>query len=330
MKKLKDYIKTNYKWILLLIMSIIFIVFAIRVKKSPALKIDDDVYNFVHGFTSDSLTSYFKFISNLIGGPVIVIIVLVSIIVSYVKKNYKYIPFIIGNIIIILGINFILKHIYTRPRPEFMLIDEYGYSFPSGHAMTSMAFYGLYIYILFQLNIKKYIKYLLSGLIFLLIAMVGLSRIYLHVHYFSDVIAGFAVSVIYLIFFTKFMKIITGDGLKKDSMLKSFYYAFSGVKMGLKQERNMQVHFFVMAFVIIFGILLKISLTEWMICLILFGLVIALEYVNTAIESTVDVATTKYHPKAKIAKDTSAAAVLIAAIISVIVGLMIFIPKIFF
>ena len=116
MKRLKDYIKTNYKWIVLLFMSIIFIVFAIRVKKSPALKIDDDVYNFVHGFTSDGLTSYFKFISNLIGGPVIVIIVLVSIIVSYAKKNYKYIPFIIGNIIIILGINFILKHIYTRAR----------------------------------------------------------------------------------------------------------------------------------------------------------------------------------------------------------------------
>lgn len=330
MKRLKDYIKANYKWIVLLFMSIIFIVFAIRVKKSPTLRIDDDIYNFIHGFTSDGLTSYFKLISNMISGPVIFIIVLISIIVSYVKKNYKYIPFIIGNIIIILILNVILKHIYSRPRPEFMLIDEYGYSFPSGHAMVSMAFYGLYIYILFHLNIKKHIKYLLSGCLFLLIAMVGLSRIYLHVHYFSDVIAGFAVSVIYLVFFTKFMKVITGDGLKKESMVNSFYYAFSGIKLGFKQERNMQVHFFIMTFVIIFGILLKISLTEWMICLILFGLVISLEYVNTAIESTVDVATTKYHPKAKIAKDTSAAAVLIGAIISVIVGLMIFIPKIFF
>lgn len=330
MKKVENYIKNNYKWIVLLFMSIIFIVFAIRVKKSPALKIDDDVYNFIHGFTSNSLTSYFKFISNLISGPVIAIIVLISIIVSYAKKNYRYIPFIIGNIIIILVLNLILKQIYTRPRPSFMLIDEYGYSFPSGHAMTSMSFYGLLIYIIMHLKISKTLKSLLSGLIFLLISLIGLSRIYLHVHYFSDVIAGFAVSVIYLIIFTKFMKIITGDGLKKESMVKSFYYAFSGIILGFKQERNMQVHFFIMIFVIIFGVLLKISLTEWMICLILFGLVISLEYVNTAIESTVDCATTKYHPKAKIAKDTSAAAVLIAAIISVIVGLMIFIPKIFF
>ncbi len=330
MKKIKKYIEKNYKRIILLLMSIIFIVFAIRVKKNPGLKIDDDIYNFIHGFTSDNLTNYFKLISNMISGPIIGLMVIVSVIVSYAKKNYKYIPFIIGNIIIILGLNLILKNIYSRPRPEFMLIDEYGYSFPSGHAMVSMAFYGLFIYILFHVKMNKHLRYILSGLIFVLIAMIGLSRIYLHVHYFSDVIAGFAVSVIYLIFFTKFMKIITGNGLKKESMFKSFYYAFRGIATGFKQERNMQVHIFIMASVIIFGILLKISLIEWMICIILFGLVISLEYVNTAIESAVDVATTKYSKKAEIAKDTAASAVLVVSIVSVIVGLMIFIPKIFF
>ena len=330
MKRLRNYIKDNYKRIILLLMSIIFIVFAIRVKKSPGLKIDDDIYNFIHEFTSDNLTNYFKLISNMISGPIIVILVIVSIIPSYAKKKYKYIPFIIGNLIIILVLNIILKQIYSRPRPEFMLIDEYGYSFPSGHAMVSMAFYGLYIYILFHLKMNKCLRYILSGCIFILIIMIGFSRIYLHVHYFSDVIAGFAVSVIYLIFFTKFMKIITGDGLKKESMARSFYYAFRGIITGFKQERNMQVHFFIMFFVIIFGILLKISLIEWMICIILFGLVIALEYVNTAIESAVDVATDKYNEKAKIAKDTAAASVLIVSFVSAIVGLMIFIPKIFF
>ena len=329
MKKIENYIKKNYKWIVLLLMSIVFIMFAIRIKNNPGLKIDDDVYNYIHRFTSDNLTFYSKMISSFISGPVIAFILLISITICYYKKNYKYIPFIIGNIIIILVLNLVLKQIYTRPRPSFMLIDEYGYSFPSGHAMISMAFYGLFIYIIMHLKIGKVLKYLLSGMIFLLIFLIGLSRIYLHVHYFSDVIAGFAVSIIYLIIFTKFMKVITGNGLKKESIVKSFYYAFSGIILGFKQERNMQVHFYIMTFVIIFGILLKISLTEWMICLILFGLVISLEYVNTAIESAVDCATTKYHPKARIAKDTSAAAVLVSAIISIIVGLMIFIPKIF-
>lgn len=329
MKKIENYIKKNYKWIVLLLMSIVFIMFAIRIKNNPGLKIDDDVYNYIHRFTSDNLTFYSKMISSFISGPVIAFILLISITICYYKKNYKYIPFIIGNIIIILVLNLVLKQIYTRPRPSFMLIDEYGYSFPSGHAMISMAFYGLFIYIIMHLKIGKVLKYLLSGMIFLLIFLIGLSRIYLHVHYFSDVIAGFAVSIIYLIIFTKFMKVITGNGLKKESIVKSFYYAFSGIILGFKQERNMQVHFYIMTFVIIFGILLKISLTEWMICLILFGLVISLEYVNTAIESAVDCATTKYHPKARIAKDTSAAAVLVSAITSIIVGLMIFIPKIF-
>ena len=329
MKKIENYIKKNYKWIVLLLMSIVFIMFAIRIKNNPGLKLDDDVYNYIHRFTSDNLTFYSKMISSFISGPVIAFILLISITICYYKKNYKYIPFIIGNIIIILVLNLVLKQIYTRPRPSFMLIDEYGYSFPSGHAMISMAFYGLFIYIIMHLKISKVLKYLLSGMIFLLIFLIGLSRIYLHVHYFSDVIAGFAVSIIYLIIFTKFMKVITGNGLKKESIVKSFYYAFSGIILGFKQERNMQVHFYIMTFVIIFGILLKIRLTEWMICLILFGLVISLEYVNTAIESAVDCATTKYHPKARIAKDTSAAAVLVSAIISIIVGLMIFIPKIF-
>lgn len=330
MKYLKKYIKDNYKWLILLFMSIIFIIFAIRIKKNPALKIDDDVYYFIHHYTSDFKTSFFRMISNLINGPCIAIMVIISIIISYAKKNYKYIPFIICNIIIILGLNIILKHIYLRPRPEFMLIEEYGYSFPSGHAMISMAFYGLFIYILLHIDVNKYVKYMASILLLLLILMIGLSRIYLHVHYFSDVIAGFAVSVIYLIIFTKFMKIITGEELKKDSIVKSFYYAIIGIVTGFKQERNMQIHMFVVLFVVVFGILLKISLTEWMICILLFGLVIALEYVNTAIESVVDLVTSEYKEKARIAKDTAASAVLVAALASVVVGLIIFVPKIFF
>ena len=85
-----------------------------------------------------------------------------------------------------------------------------------------------------------------------------------------------------------------------------------------------------MLFVIVFGYLLKISGVEWCICIILFGLVISLEYVNTAIENTVDLVTTKYDERAKIAKDTAAAAVFFASITALVAGLIIFIPKIFF
>ena len=82
-----------------------------------------------------------------------------------------------------------------------------------------------------------------------------------------------------------------------------------------------------MLLVIIMGIILRISKIEWIICIILFGFVISLELVNTAIENVVDLVTMEKNPKAKIAKDVSAAAVLIAAITSAIIGLIIFIPK---
>ena len=330
MYKVNDFLKKNYKWLVLLIMSIVFVWFAIRIKDNPALGIDSAIYNFVHQFTSDNLTNFFKFITNLINIPFICFVCFIFVIISFIKRDYKYCPFVVCNLLFIIVLNTVLKYIYTRPRPEFMLIDEYGYSFPSGHAMVSMAFYGLFIYILFHTNINKYLKYILSSLIFILIMLIGLSRIYLNVHYVSDVIAGFAVSVIYLIFFTKFMKIILGEGVKKEPIYKSFYYAVSGIFLGLKKERNIKIHFIVMLFVIIFGILLKISAIEWAICIILFGLVISLEYVNTAIENTVDLITDKRCEKARIAKDTAASAVLFASLVALIVGLIIFVPKIFY
>lgn len=83
-----------------------------------------------------------------------------------------------------------------------------------------------------------------------------------------------------------------------------------------------------MVLVIISGFWLNITITEWCICITLFGLVISLELVNTAIETVVDIAMPEKNEKAKKAKDISAAAVLISAICSAIIGLIIFIPKI--
>lgn len=115
---------------------------------------------------------------------------------------------------------------------------------------------------------------------------------------------------------------------KKKNLLKSFKYAFEGIITGIKEEKNMKIHITIMILVIIFGIILKIDKIEWIICIILFGFVISLELVNTAIENTVDLVTLEKMPKAKIAKDVAAGAVLIAAITSAIIGLIIFAPKI--
>lgn len=111
-------------------------------------------------------------------------------------------------------------------------------------------------------------------------------------------------------------------------LIKSFKYAIEGIITGIKSELNMKIHITIMILVIIFGIILKISKIEWIICIILFGFVISLELVNTAIENTVDLVTLEKKTKAKIAKDVAAGSVLVSAITSIIIGLIIFIPKI--
>lgn len=116
--------------------------------------------------------------------------------------------------------------------------------------------------------------------------------------------------------------------VKTKKLINSFKYAFEGLISSFKTERNMKIHIFIMILTIITGFILKINITEWMICLILFGIVISAELFNTAIETIVDMITTLRDPKAKLAKDISAGAVLILAIIAMIIGLIIFVPKI--
>ena len=116
--------------------------------------------------------------------------------------------------------------------------------------------------------------------------------------------------------------------MHKDPFYKSLGYAISGIIQCIQKERNIKIHLVFMFLVIICGFLFRLSITEWLVCILLFGLVISLELVTTAIEAVVDLCTQEYHPLAKIAKDTAAGAVLISAIASVVIGLIIFVPKI--
>lgn len=115
--------------------------------------------------------------------------------------------------------------------------------------------------------------------------------------------------------------------MKKPPLYKSFGYAFAGIFACVKKERNIKIHLCFTAAVIFFGFFLHISAIEWCICLTLFGLVLSLEILNTAIEAVVDLVTEDRHPLAGLAKDASAGAVLVSAIFAAITGLIIFLPK---
>ena len=110
--------------------------------------------------------------------------------------------------------------------------------------------------------------------------------------------------------------------------LKSFKFAYDGLKYAFTYEQNIIVHVLIALFVVFFGLLLNISTTEWLICFIVIGLVIATELVNTSIEAVVDLVTDEKKALAKIAKDTASAAVFVFALVAVCVGAIIFIPKI--
>ncbi len=115
--------------------------------------------------------------------------------------------------------------------------------------------------------------------------------------------------------------------LDKKRLTNSFKYAFEGILQAYVGEQNLKIHTVIAVLVIIFGFILKISYTEWLVCLVLIGLVLMAEFFNTSIEYLVDLTSPEIHPLAKATKDTASAGVLMMAIISAIIGLIIFVPK---
>ena len=117
--------------------------------------------------------------------------------------------------------------------------------------------------------------------------------------------------------------------VKSKKIINSFKYAIHGIFSAFKTERNMKIHAFIMFLVIIAGIVLKIDKYEWIICVLCFAIVIGGEMINTAVETVVNMVMPYKNDKAKIAKDISAGAVLVLAIGSAVVGVIIFVPKLF-
>lgn len=111
-------------------------------------------------------------------------------------------------------------------------------------------------------------------------------------------------------------------------LVNSFKYAIEGFISSFKTERNMKIHVIAMILVVLLGMYLKLDIIEWCFITVAIVMVISAELFNTAIETIVDMVSPEKNPKAKIAKDISAAAVLILAIGAAIIGAIIFIPKV--
>lgn len=193
--------KKHIKWIIFTILLILFFIIGFLVLKGNDIYVDEFIYSKIDLIINDRNTNIFKFITYLGSAYVVISLTILGFILI---KNKKYSLFMSINLISITLLQFILKSIYSRERPiDISLIEESGYSFPSGHSLTAMAFYGLLIYYIYKSNINKNKKIVLEILLSIIILLIGLSRVYLGVHYVTDVVGAFLFSICYLIIYTK-------------------------------------------------------------------------------------------------------------------------------
>ncbi|MDO4382076.1 MAG: phosphatase PAP2 family protein [Clostridia bacterium] len=212
----KEYIKKNLKWVVLFICLVGFLALTEDVFNKEIMQGDIIGYKIISTFLiSDFVTPIAKFITNF-GGAIFLSIATIALLLLI--KNKKIGLSIFSNIVIITILNQLLKRILRRPRPtEFRIVEETGYSFPSGHSMVSMAFYGYLIYLIYRHIKNKYIKWSLIVLLSILICLIGISRIYLGVHYTSDVLGGFLLSISYLVVYISLIKNLKIKNITKEN-----------------------------------------------------------------------------------------------------------------
>lgn len=116
---------------------------------------------------------------------------------------------------------------------------------------------------------------------------------------------------------------------KNRTFISSFRYAFEGVRTVFQEERNMRSHTFLTLSVLFISLFLNLTVNEWFWIILVCFLVLVMEVWNTVVENIVDLVSPHYHPLAKKVKDMAAAAVLLTSVLSVIIGSIILIPKIF-
>ena len=166
--------------------------------------IDENSYSLIIKLMSNGMTRFMLFITYLGSATALIILTIGFLLLLKNKKNSMLIAI---NLILVFLLNRILKIIVARPRPEVLkIVQEKGYSFPSGHSMVSTGFYGLLIYLIYKNVENKKIKYPLIVALSILILLIGISRVYLGAHYATDVIGGWIIGALYLAFFIKYVQ----------------------------------------------------------------------------------------------------------------------------
>ena len=188
------------KWKIVALLLVLFFIDLILVITGNSLFIDKFLYSCISSIKSDFMTDLMLFITNLASTRFLVLVNVGLLLICVVFKKYKLLILPISSLISVV-INNLFKLLIARDRPlDIALIEEKFYSFPSGHSMIAIMFYGAVIYLVNRYKIRGY-KYITVALIFL-IFFVGVSRIYLGVHFATDVLGGWLLASALLIVFT--------------------------------------------------------------------------------------------------------------------------------
>ena len=179
--------------VVLFFATIVFIYMSNNYDSLVMRSIDNNILMWLHEYTQFFMVYFFEFVTLMGGWQMVILISIILLIIERDKIQVLLIPSITVMSVII---NETIKNVIMRPRPNVMALSHAsGYSMPSGHSLTAVVFYGLIIiFLVAKIKDKKYRK-LINVLLTVLITLIGFSRVYLRVHYFSDVVAGLALGL---------------------------------------------------------------------------------------------------------------------------------------
>jgi len=188
-------------WVLFLLALILFIVVADAIFLRKKDRFDVDMFQLLSHHVSTGVTGFMQVITFLGTHTFLIPANVVLILYFLVFRKHRWYSIKIP--VVALGgvsLMFLLKFFFNRPRPLLPLLEPAkGLSFPSGHALMSVSFYGLLIFIIHHYISNKPLKWSLTIFFLVLILAIGLSRIYLRLHYASDVLAGYCVGIMWLV-----------------------------------------------------------------------------------------------------------------------------------
>ncbi|WP_085521912.1 phosphatase PAP2 family protein [Tuberibacillus sp. Marseille-P3662] len=213
--------KRNFLFTGMFVLAVLFIIVALNYHNSNWLVLGKEIQSYLYDFWGTIGDGLFVVITYIGSGYVAFPLTGIIVIFLLLRKNYGMAGLLVLNLLGVRQLNRLLKLIFARPRPDLEhLVTVSYYSFPSGHAMNSIAFFGLLAYLLrSRLKNKGYDFRFIWLAAALLIFLIGLSRVYLGVHYPMDVLGGFLAGGSWLCF-TLLLHSVFFENIRHEELLK--------------------------------------------------------------------------------------------------------------